>query len=226
MVAKFHEKCKQATDVLERLKVAPETRQAPAAFAVEILDGNSLKTEQNTMDETGESCITSGDETERTKVSYIKDEATEEEDYEYVIIEGNDTLHREEVSSVDASSAARIAAASADAGNMEEDMFVVAEYLNSDSEELIDAKGQSMSVDDAGEASDSEAHIHTHQIKPKRLDMGSPKTAAKINIRHCCKICGAGFAQLDNLTRHLATHTNTAPDDIVACDMCNQTFEE
>lgn len=208
MVAKFHQKCKTATDMLLHLKVTAESKPSSATFAVEIIDDNTLKPDQIIVEEHEEEQADSFEE----KQECVKAE-NHDDDYEYVIFDENTSLRRERVDTITAATANDSFIEEAD------DLFVVAEYLNSDSEELTDANKNDVDEDDP-------LHDQLHRAKRRRIEFGSPKTTAKININHCCKICGAGFAQLSNLTRHLATHTNMAPDDVLACGTCNQTFEE
>lgn len=47
---------------------------------------------------------------------------------------------------------------------------------------------------------------HISHTKNKRSDEFEDKPNLKLTINHHCKLCGAGFAQMNNFTKHLLTH--------------------
>lgn len=212
LVAKFHEKCKQATETLEKLKAGTSPR--PSSFAVEFIEDADLKPEQLIIEDPEEEYLTDDDDNKLNLKgeSPLKNEQTDE-NYDYMLFDETDAYRRNDV-------AVGASATTTDDNNIIEEvdeMYVMAEYLNSDTEELVNNNRQ-MSEGESEQQMQSDRTKQHHRI-------GSPKYAAKVNINHCCKICGAGFAQLSNLTRHLTTHTNPAPDDVVACGKCNMTFD-
>lgn len=217
MVAKFHEKCKMATKTLQDLKEGSEAKSSPGLFAVEFVDDNPLKSDQfNLEDPEALDISDGGDDTRRSKSGCVVKQEMPDDDFEYVILDETAALKRDDSVAGDETEANASDSIIEDV----DDLYVVAEYLNSDSE--TDAMTDRLEAD----ADDPESYNQLQRARLRRVEFDSSTTAAKININHCCKICGAGFAQVSNLTRHLATHTNMAPDDVPACGVCNQTFEQ
>lgn len=46
----------------------------------------------------------------------------------------------------------------------------------------------------------------TSKSKHKHIEEIENKLETKMTINHHCKLCGAGFAQINNFTKHLQTH--------------------
>lgn len=220
LVAKFHEKCRLATDALERIRTKSESKQmSDVMLNVEIIDSATMKAEESTgghlLAETG----LSDGQSDIDGVEYIA-EPYPQEGFDYVIIDDNPV----EMESLDD--------APNDDGIIEEtedDMAVVTEYYCPESEENGNDTSVVSKVETVEEISEEVEGIIRTQIeraKRRKIEFGSPSTTTKMNINHFCKMCGAGFAQLTNLTRHLRMHGDNLSGDIITCGNCGKHFTE
>lgn len=79
---------------------------------------------------------------------------------------------------------------------------------------------QHISIEENNEVEDN--------IVMKAEDSEDSRTSQKTTINFICKLCGAGFAQSNNLQRHLLTHGDdeltTAEQFPCARDDCGETF--
>lgn len=56
-------------------------------------------------------------------------------------------------------------------------------------------------------AIDKSSH-ELNEIEHENENESVEKTSASKSIKHHCKLCGAGFAQFNNFSRHLKTHND------------------
>lgn len=75
-----------------------------------------------------------------------------------------------------------------------------------------------------------DAHMEKHSSSPDDDEMmeSGDLHMQKTPINHFCKLCGAGFAQANNLQRHLLTHSESELNaaEQFTCTQCNETFAE
>lgn len=72
----------------------------------------------------------------------------------------------------------------------------------------------------------SKPHRKTAKRKSTVIKGDTIKTVQTVMNR--CNVCGAGFAQLKNLTRHLQTHSDADINELnrFACTTCDELFTE
>lgn len=233
LVTKFHEKCKLATEALQRLKDGNDVRNPEeVSLSVEIVDNTSPESvhkDVNSIDsDTNAHPIMTKTEIEEN-VEYITADAYAEENYEYVIIDENVVRLSDGLSDL----SPKVNDDDGDTIEDADDNFtVVTEYINA---EEMDDTNNDVDIATSGTADDSfvgnvdiDASIQNqlHRARKKKIGFGSPKSSAKININHNCKICGAGFAQLPNLNRHMQTHAEASVDNVFTCGTCRSSFTE
>jgi hypothetical protein len=172
-------------------------------------------------------------------VEYITDTTALEDDFDYVIIDENvvSLPPMNQRQSIDEDSLIE---------EIDDNVTVVTEYLN-DADELTDSGQGNLDDDDSGGAGGSgsggisSAEIDGNDVtddldgvirsqlnraKRRKVEFGSLKASSKININYSCNLCGAGFAQFTNLTRHLETHSKMVPGEMLTCASCKETFTE
>lgn len=165
-------------------------------------------------------------------VEYITADSYAEENYEYVIIDENVVGLSEGLSEL----SPKANEDDGDTGDTMEDaddnFTVVTEYINAeemdDTNNDVDVATSETADDNFVENVDIDASIQNqlHRARKKKIGFGSPNSSAKININHSCKICGAGFAQLPNLNRHMQTHADASVDNVFTCGTCRSSFTE
>lgn len=213
LVTKFHEKCKLATEALQRLKDGSDLKNdEEVSLSVEIMDTASPKNEPKDVS------LIDGDRNAYTEaikaendehVEYITAEAYTEENYEYVIIDEN--------------------AVGDGIAEADENFTVVTEYINAEETDDTNNDGDMAASEPADDCFVNNSDIiqdQLHRARKKKVGFGSPNSTSKININHSCKICGAGFAQLLNLNRHMQTHAITSVDNVFTCGTCRSSFTE
>lgn len=266
LVAKFHEKCKSATETLCQLKETSETKYTITAATVDddslpdnvqIIGAQCEKIEQIYVNEPqldddnivltlGHNAVTAAAAAASPPPGAVKDEQIEyitdtgafpEEDFDYVIIDENvvqlPVINRSQ--SIDEDSLIE---------EIDDNVTVITEYLHTDADELTDSGQGNLDDDDSGgggggsvsgaeidaaDAADDLDGVIRNQVnraKRRKVEFGSAKASSRININYSCNLCGAGFAQFTNLTRHLETHTKMVPGEMLTCTTCKQTFNE
>lgn len=259
LVAKFHEKCKSATETLSQLKESNEPKchndSLPANVQIisgqtenidEMFEEDQLIDDDNVVmalhdNTTSAETVTASPLNTTVKheqVEYITDTTALEDDFDYVIIDENvvslPPIYRQ---SIDEDSLIE---------EIDDNVTVVTEYLN-DADELTDSGQGNLDDDDSGGAGGSNsggissAEIDVNDVtddldgvirnqlnraKRRKVEFGGLKASSKININYSCNLCGAGFAQFTNLTRHLETHSKMVPGEMLTCASCKETFTE
>ncbi|XP_074474152.1 zinc finger and BTB domain-containing protein 6-like [Sebastes fasciatus] len=115
----------------------------------------------------------------------------------------------------------------------EEEMFLLAaqlqecgELMDSDLFRLSGAKSHCSGDDDLAEGSDSVSVQRPYLCR--RCDrvfqhLQSYVGHLKEHRQHLCLVCGRGFSQRSNLTRHVHVHTGVKP---FRCPLCHKTFSQ
>lgn len=205
MVAKFREKCQMSTTALNELNKQLGQKS-------KTINLNLISTHNSLIIEDPGTEVLLDTDTENIKNENIE---YDDENVEYVIFDSSQDLieENEVIDKIDEQSIAS-----------EENVMV-----------LIIVYNLRYDFNESNFQASEERQRENHSSKPPRKiakRKSNVVTRKKVKSAQTdfnrCNVCGAGFAQLKNLTRHLQTHSDADINELnrFACTTCDELFTE
>lgn len=215
MFAKFREKCQMSTTALNELN--KQLGQKSKTINLKLISTqNSLIIEENSRTE-----VLLDIDTENIKNRNITDnfsESIDDENVDYVIFDSSQDLieENEVIEKTDE--------LSTDCPNSEENVKLLIIICI----RKHDFNKSNFQVSEKRRNDNHSLKPHRKSVKRKPSLMKREKVKSVQTDLNRCHVCGAGFAQLKNLTRHLQTHSDADISELnrFACTACDELFTE